>query len=85
MMVLMGVKRTKSETFQYRQKTAVEIEEELLLEQKNTLNNLEKSLSENQKQQQEFEKIQQEIQRKKKKRLERSEKSAISYKAPTRI
>ena len=61
-----GSKRTKSETFQYRQKTAVEIEEELLLEQKNTLNNLEKSLSENQKQQQEFEKIQQEIQRKKK-------------------
>ena len=61
-----GSKKTKSETYQYRQKTVIEIEEELLLEQKNTLNNLEKSLSENQNQQQELVKIQQEIQRKKK-------------------
>ncbi len=61
-----GSKKTKSETFQYRQKTATEIEEELLSEQKNTISNLEKNISENQNQQKEFEKIQQEIQRKKK-------------------
>ncbi|MDB4210061.1 hypothetical protein N9732_02675, partial [Polaribacter sp.] len=46
-----GSKKTKSETFQYRQKTATEIEEELLSEQKNTINNLEKNISENQNQQ----------------------------------
>ena len=57
-----GSKKTKSETYQYRQKTVIEIEEELLSEQKSTINNLEKNISENQNQQKEFEKIQQEIQ-----------------------
>lgn len=65
MMVLMEVKNQIGNV-SIPTKTATEIEEELLSEQKNTINNLEKNISENQNQQKEFEKIQQEIQRKKK-------------------
>ena len=60
-----GSKQTKTKTFEYRQKTLIEVEEELLEEQKNTINDLESNILEQQKQQEEFEKLQQEIQKKK--------------------
>ncbi|WP_299667115.1 DUF4175 family protein [uncultured Polaribacter sp.] len=61
-----GNKKAKSKVFNYRQKTNDEIEEELLQEQRNTINSLENSIQKQQKQQQELYKIQQELQNKKK-------------------
>ena len=61
-----GNKKAKSKIFNYRQKTNNEIEEELLQEQRNTINSLENSVQKQQKQQQELDKIQQELQKKKK-------------------
>ena len=60
-----GSKKTKTKIFEYRQKTTVEIDEELLEEQKNTINDLESTIQNQRKQQQELEKIQQAIQQKK--------------------
>ncbi|MCI2229442.1 DUF4175 family protein [Polaribacter sp. MSW13] len=62
---LNGNKKAKSKTFHYRQKTEEEVEEELLQEQKQTINNLENSIQKQQKQQKELETIQQELQNKK--------------------
>ncbi len=61
-----GSKKTKSKVFNYRQKTDEEVEEELLQEQKNTLNNIENSIAKQQKQQKELEKVQKDLQGKKK-------------------
>ncbi|WP_159949656.1 DUF4175 family protein [Polaribacter septentrionalilitoris] len=61
-----GNKKSKSKVFQYRQKTDQEIEEELLIEQRNTINNIENSISKQQKQQKELEHVQKELQGKKK-------------------
>ena len=58
-------KSTKSKIFNYRQKTEDEIEEELLQEQRNTINDLENSFQNQKKQQQQLENIQQELQNKK--------------------
>lgn len=60
-----GSKKAKSKVFTYRQKTEEEIEEELLQEQRNTINSLENSLQKQQKQQEQLENIQQELQNKK--------------------
>mgnify|MGYP000356744030 CR=1 FL=1 len=61
-----GNKKSKSKVFQYRQKTDQEVEEELLIEQRNTINNIENSISKQQKQQKELEHVQKELQGKKK-------------------
>ena len=60
-----GSKKAKSKVFNYRTKTEEEIEEELLQEQRNTINSLENSLQKQQKQQEQLETIQQELQNKK--------------------
>jgi hypothetical protein len=60
-----GNKKTKSKIFYYRQKTVEEIEEELLQEQRNTINDLENSIQKQQKQQEQLETIQQDLQNKK--------------------
>jgi hypothetical protein len=60
-----GNKKTKSKFFYYRQKTVEEIEEELLQEQRNTINDLEYSIQKQQKQQEQLETIQQDLQNKK--------------------
>lgn len=60
-----GNKKAKTKVFNYRQKTNDEVEEELLQEQRNTINSLESSLQKQQKEQQELDKIQQELQNKK--------------------
>jgi len=60
-----GNKKTRSNTFSYRQKTIDELEEELLQEQKNTINNLENTIQNQQKQQKELSQIQQDLQNKK--------------------
>ena len=60
-----GNKKAKTKVFNYRQKTTDEVEEELLQEQKNTINSLENSVKKQDKQQQELDKIQQELQNKK--------------------
>ncbi|MGB0879099.1 MAG: DUF4175 family protein [Polaribacter sp.] len=60
-----GNKRTKSKTFSYRKKTSEEIKQELLEEQRNTINNLENSIQKQQKEQLELQKIQEELQHKK--------------------
>ena len=60
-----GNKKSKSKVFTYRTKTEDEIEEELLQEQRNTINSLENSLQKQQKQQEQLENIQQELQKKK--------------------
>lgn len=60
-----GNKSTKSKVFNYRQKTDDEIDEELLQEQRNTINDLENSIQNQKKQQQQLENIQQELQNKK--------------------
>ena len=60
-----GNKKSKSKVFNYRKKTNKEVNEELLKEQRNTINNLENSIQKQQKQQKELEKIQQDIQNKK--------------------
>jgi hypothetical protein len=61
-----GSKKAKSSVFKYRQKTAIEVEEELLQEQRKTINNLERGLLNQEKQNQSLAKIQQDLQRKKK-------------------
>ena len=60
-----GNKTAKSKVFNYRQKTDDEVEEELLEEQKNTINNLENSIQNQKKQQKQLETIQQDLQNKK--------------------
>jgi hypothetical protein len=60
-----GNKSAKSNVFKYRQKSEEEVEEELLQEQKETINNLENSLQKQKKQQDELEMIQQDLQNKK--------------------
>ncbi|WP_282071867.1 DUF4175 family protein [Polaribacter atrinae] len=60
-----GSKKTKSQVFKYRQKTNDEVEEELLQEQKNTINNIENSIQKQQKQNRDLEKVQQDLQGKK--------------------
>ncbi|WP_240614848.1 DUF4175 family protein [Polaribacter filamentus] len=60
-----GSKSTKSKIFKYRQKSGQEVEEELLQEQKATINNLENSLEKQKKQQEQLETIQQDLQNKK--------------------
>ncbi|WP_299015053.1 DUF4175 family protein [uncultured Polaribacter sp.] len=60
-----GNKKARSKVFNYRQKTNQEIEEELIKEQRNTINSLESSIKKQQKQQQDLNKMQQELQKKK--------------------
>ncbi|MFQ3182361.1 MAG: hypothetical protein ACI9Z4_001970, partial [Polaribacter sp.] len=60
-----GNKSAKSKIFKYRQKSEEEVEEELLQEQKETINNLENSLEKQKKQQEQLESIQQDLQNKK--------------------
>ncbi|SDS52589.1 protein of unknown function [Polaribacter sp. KT25b] len=60
-----GNKRAKSTIFKYRQKTEEEVEEDLLQEQKQTINNLENSIQKQKKQQEQLETIQQDLQNKK--------------------
>ena len=60
-----GIKKTKSKIFNFRQKTTDEVEEELLQEQRNTINNISNSIQKQQKQQKELEKVQQDLQSKK--------------------
>ncbi|QTE21344.1 DUF4175 family protein [Polaribacter cellanae] len=61
-----GNKKAKSKVFNYRQKTTQEIDEELLQEQRNTINSLEKSIQKQEKQEKELTKIQEDLQNKKK-------------------
>lgn len=60
-----GSKSSKSSVFRYRQKSTDEIEEELLQEQKNTINSLENAVQNQKKEQQQLETIQNELQSKK--------------------
>ncbi len=60
-----GNKKAQSKVFNYRQKTEEEIGEELLQEQRNTINDLENSVQKQKKQQEQLENIQQEMQNKK--------------------
>jgi len=60
-----GKKKATSRKFNYRQKTSEEIDEELLDEQKNTINSLENSIQNQKKQKEELEKIQLDLQNKK--------------------
>lgn len=60
-----GSKKTISKTFQYRQKTTEEITQEVLENQKKSINNLEKTLQKQQIEKQAFEKLQQDLQLKK--------------------
>lgn len=60
-----GNKKATSKKFEFRQKTTDEIEEELLEEQKNYVNSLQKSLQQQQKQKKDLQKIQNDIQNKK--------------------
>ncbi|WP_158839737.1 DUF4175 family protein [Polaribacter sp. L3A8] len=61
-----GSKKTKSSVFKYRQKTEDEVGEEILENQKNTINNLENSIQKQKKQQKDLEKVQEDLQGKKK-------------------
>lgn len=61
-----GSKTSKSKVFNYRQKTEEEVNQELLLEQRNTINNIENSIQKQHKRYNDFEKIQKELQGKKK-------------------
>jgi hypothetical protein len=61
-----GSKTAKSTVFKYRQKTTSEIEEEVLQEQRKTINNLEKGLLNRVLQKQNLSKIQEDLLRKKK-------------------
>ncbi len=61
-----GSKKAKSKVFNYRQKTVEEVDQELLQEQRNTINNIENSIDKQQKQNKDLEKIQEELQGKKK-------------------
>ena len=60
-----GSKKSTSKVFQYRQKSSDEIEEELLIEQKNSIQNLEKSVQTQKREQKQLETFQQELQQKK--------------------
>ena len=60
-----GNKSAKSKVFNYRQKTEDEVEEELLQEQRTTINDLENSIQNQKKQQDQLETIQQDLQNKK--------------------
>lgn len=60
-----GNKKAKSKVFKYRQKTTVEVEEELLHEQRNTINEMESAIKKQDKQEKELEDIQQNLQNKK--------------------
>jgi hypothetical protein len=60
-----GSKKSTSRAFQYRQKSSDEIEEELLKEQKNTIQNLEKAVQTQEKEQKQLETLQQDLQQKK--------------------
>jgi hypothetical protein len=60
-----GSKLAKSIIFKYRQKTEDEVQEELLIEQKNTISDLENSIQKQKKQQEQLEDIQQDLQNKK--------------------
>ncbi|WP_445748215.1 DUF4175 family protein [Polaribacter sp.] len=60
-----GSKKASSKVFQYRQKSSDEIEEELLIEQKNTIQNLEKAVQTQKKEQKQIESLQQDLQQKK--------------------
>ena len=60
-----GSKKSTSRVFQYRQKSSDEIEEELLKEQKNTIQNLEKAVQTQEKEQKQLETLQQDLQQKK--------------------
>jgi len=60
-----GSKKALSKKFNYRQKTIQEIDEELLKEQRNTINSLENSIQQQKKQKVALEKIQNELQNKK--------------------
>ena len=60
-----GSKSIKSKVFSYSKKTKEEIEKEILLEQKDAINDLEKSILNQQKQGKELNEIQQELQNKK--------------------
>ncbi|SOS47957.1 conserved membrane hypothetical protein [Tenacibaculum dicentrarchi] len=63
--IINGSKKTKSQKFSYQQKTKNQIETELLQEQRNHIENLEKSLSKQKKDKKSLEKIQFELQNKK--------------------
>jgi hypothetical protein len=60
-----GNKKVKSKVFSYRQKTEYEVEEQLLKEQRNTINDLENSIQIQKKQQEQLEEIQEDLQNKK--------------------
>ncbi|MBG7611954.1 hypothetical protein IU405_06805 [Polaribacter sp. BAL334] len=60
-----GSKKSTSKVFQYRQKSSEEIEEELLKEQKNTIQNLENTVQIQKKEQKQIETLQQDLQQKK--------------------
>tara|TARA_B110000240_G_C13512687_1_gene460788 strand:- start:497 stop:3853 length:3357 start_codon:yes stop_codon:yes gene_type:complete len=60
-----GNKKVKSKVFTYRQKTEYEVEEQLLKEQRNTINDLENSIQIQKKQQEQLEEIQEDLQNKK--------------------
>ena len=60
-----GSKKSTSKVFQYRQKSSDEIEEELLKEQKNTIQNLENAVQTQKKEQKQIETLQQDLQQKK--------------------
>jgi len=60
-----GNKSAKSKIFKYRQKSEAEVEEELLQEQRETINNLENSLQKQKNQQEQLETIQKDLQNKK--------------------
>ncbi|RKF05139.1 uncharacterized protein DUF4175 [Tenacibaculum lutimaris] len=63
--IVNGSKNALSKKFSYRQKSEEEIEEELLLEQKNYIENINNSLDQQQKSKKELEKIQFDLQNKK--------------------
>ena len=60
-----GSKKSTSRAFQYRHKSSDEIEEELLKEQKNTIQNLEKAVQTQENEQKQLETLQQDLQQKK--------------------
>lgn len=61
----MEIRVRKSNVFKYRKKTEKEVEEELLKEQKYTINDLENSIQKQKKEQVQLETIQQDLQNKK--------------------
>ena len=61
-----GSKKARTKVFKYRQKTNDEVEEELLQEQRNTINSLENSIQKQQKQQKDLDQIKEQLQNKKK-------------------